>query len=450
MKDTSRDFFSSSFGVLMALVGSAVGLGNIWRFPYMMGENGGAAFIIIYLLCAFLLSMPIMLSEFVIGRRGQMNTVGSLKALAPGTKWHLSGYICIATVFLILSFYSVVGGWSVNYFIKSLTFSFTGTPGTDFAGMFGREAANGGLSIVYTLIFYAITAVIVGFGIKGGIEKSSRIMMPVLFILMLAMAIFSICLPGASEGVRYILRPDFSQVNGKTVASAMGQAFFSLSVGVGTICTYASYVSSKENIFRCGVRTVVADTVFAIIAGCAIMPAVFAFGYDPGEGPGLVFITLPNLFARMPAGGIIGIVFFFALIIAAFSSSISMLEVIVSFVKEKFNLSRTVSILIISLFVLVMAVLNALSQGPLNGFRIMDKELLSFLDYVTASFMMTLGALLFVLFTGWKLGKDNYMDEMTNSGGLRIPKAVLNCSFFLIKYIVPVVIVTIAVFAIIG
>lgn len=447
MKNSTRDSFSSSFGVLMALVGSAVGLGNIWRFPYMIGENGGAAFIIIYLLCAFLLSMPIMLSEFIMGRGGQRNMVESFKALAPNSKWYLTGFLCMVTVFLILSFYSVVGGWSVNYFLKSLTFAFTRTPDADFASVFGEFTANGPVSLIFTLVFYGFTALIVSFGIKGGIEKCSRIMMPILFFLILAMAVFSMCLPGAADGVKYIFKPDFTLVTGKTVAAAMGQAFFSLSVGVGTICTYASYVSKNENILKCSVRTVLADTIFAIVAGCAIMPAVFAFGYNPGEGPGLVFITLPNLFAQMPAGGIIGIVFFFSLIIAAFSSSISILEVIVSFVTERFKISRIRSILVISVFLILMAALNSLSQGPMNDFRILGKELLSFCDYITANFMMTLGAMLFVLFVGWKIGRSGFMAEITNNGSIGLPKWITGSLFFLIRYVAPVVIVAIVIFS---
>lgn len=449
MKETSRDSFSSSFGVLVALVGSAVGLGNIWRFPYMMGEYGGAAFIIIYLLCAFLLSMPIMIGEFVIGRRGQRNMVGSFKALAPGSKWFLSGFVGILTVFLILSFYSVVGGWSINYFIKSLSFPFTRTPDANFAQIFENSVSHGAGPQLFTLLFYGLTALIVSFGIKGGIEKCSRIMMPVLFFLILAMAIFSMCLPGAAGGIRYLFKPDFSQVTGKTVVAAMGQAFFSLSVGVGTIITYASYVSKKENILRCSTQTVIADALFAIIAGCAIMPTVFAFGYNPGEGPGLVFITLPNLFAQMPGGGVIGLIFFFALLIAALSSSISMLEVIVSFIKEQFNVSRIKAIISISVFVLILATLNSLSQGPLNGFKIMGKELLSFFDFITASFMMTLGALLIVLFVGWKLGKKAYVEEITNDGSLNLPKWLVDGTFFLIRYVAPIVIIAIVVFSVV-
>jgi len=448
MVKNSRDSFSTSFGVLVALVGSAVGLGNIWRFPYMMGEHGGAAFIIIYLLCAFLLSMPIMISEFVIGRRGQANMVGSFKAIAPGSKWHITGYIGILTVFIILSFYSVVGGWSINYLFKSLSFYFTRFADADFAEVFGASVGQGVTPQLFTLLFYGLTAFIVSFGIKGGIEKCSRVMMPVLFFLMLFMAIASMCLPGAIDGIRYIFKPDFSLVTGKTVVAAMGQAFFSLSVGVGTIITYASYVGKKEDILSCSTKTVIADALFAIIAGCAIMPTVFAFGNDPGEGPGLVFITLPNLFAQMPAGGVIAIIFFFALLIAALSSSISMLEVIVSFAIEKFNISRIKAILFISLFAVVVATLNSLSQGPLNDFRIMGKELLSFFDYVTSNFLMTLGALLIVLFVGWKMGKNAFVEEITNCGTLNVPGWLLNGLFFIIRYIAPVVILAIVAFSI--
>lgn len=447
MNNFSRDSFTSSFGVLVALVGSAVGLGNIWRFPYMMGEHGGAAFIIIYIACAFLLSMPIMVSEFVIGRRSQMNMIGAFKTLAPGTKWFLTGSVCIVTVFIILSFYSVIGGWCINYFIKSISLSFAGTPDLDFDKLFDQSIATGFKPLLFTVLFYGLTALIVSRGIKGGIEQCSKIMIPMLLIMIIGLAVFSLSLPGAGEGIRYIFKPDFSQINGKTVVAAMGQAFFSLSVGVGTIITYASYVTKKENILACSTKTVITDALFAVISGCAIMPAVFAFGYNPGEGPGLVFITLPNLFAHMKAGAVVSIIFFFALLIAALSSSISMLEVIVSYVSEKYNKSRQKAILMISGFAIVLAVLNSLSQGPLNGFRIHGKELLSFCDYLTASFLMTLGALLIVLFVGWKMGKKTFVEEITNGGSINIPAWLSNTIFFLIRYIAPLVIISIVVFS---
>ena len=428
----------------MALVGSAVGLGNIWRFPYMMGENGGAAFIIIYLISALLLSMPILICEFVIGRRSQANAVQAFDKLAPGGKWHFAGFLPIVTVSIILSFYSVIGGWCINYFIKSLGFTFTSAGGgADFAGMFNDSVSAVFVPLAFTLVFYGITTIIVSFGIKKGIEKSSRIMMPVLFFLISMMAVFSMTLPGAREGIRYIFMPDFSQVTAKTVAAAMGQAFFSLSVGVGVIITYGSYVSRNENILKCSTRTVLADTLFAIIAGCAIMPAVFAFGYNPGEGPGMVFITLPKLFAQMPCGGIVAIAFFMALLIAALSSSISMIEVIVTYFTDSFSMSRRKALAIISTYTIVLASLCSLSQGPLGDFKIAGKDLLSFCDYISADFMLTVGAIIFVVFVGWKLGKGIFREELTNHGSLNMPEWFVNGEFFIIKYLVPLVIILI-------
>lgn len=450
MTEQRRDSFTSSFGVTMAMVGSAVGLGNIWRFPYMMGENGGGAFILIYLVAALLLSMPIMICEFVIGRRSQVNAVQSFSRLAPGTRWNLTGILAVLTVSIILSFYSVIGGWSINYFIKSLTFSLVSTPDADYAGIFAQSVGSVWSPLFYTALFYGLTALIVSFGIKNGVEKCSRVMMPVLFVLIVAIAVRSMTLPGAAAGIKYIFKPDFSQVTGRTVASAMGQAFFSLSVGVGTIITYASYVSRKENILKCSARTVISDTLFAVIAGCAIMPAVFAFGYNPGEGPGLVFITLPGLFANMSFGGIIAVVFFFALLLAALSSSISMIEVIVSFLTQKFNISRRKAIAFISVYALAVAALCSLSQGPLADVKVMGKDILSFLDYISATFMMTLGAILFVVFVGWKLGREVFVSEMTSEGSVRVPSWLLKVIFFIIKFIAPPVIIGIIAFSIIG
>lgn len=450
MTEQRRDSFTSSFGVTMAMVGSAVGLGNIWRFPYMMGENGGGAFILIYLVAALLLSMPIMICEFVIGRRSQVNAVQSFSRLAPGTRWNLTGILAVLTVSIILSFYSVIGGWSINYFIKSLTFSLVSTPDADYAGIFAQSVGSVWSPLFYTALFYGLTALIVSFGIKNGVEKCSRVMMPVLFVLIVAIAVRSMTLPGAAAGIKYIFKPDFSQVTGRTVASAMGQAFFSLSVGVGTIITYASYVSRKENILKCSARTVISDTLFAVIAGCAIMPAVFAFGYNPGEGPGLVFITLPGLFANMSFGGIIAVVFFFALLLAALSSSISMIEVIVSFLTQKFHISRRKAIAFISVYALAVAALCSLSQGPLADVKVMGKDILSFLDYISATFMMTLGAILFVIFVGWKLGREVFVSEMTSEGSVRVPSWLLKVIFFIIKFIAPPVIIGIIAFSIIG
>lgn len=420
INEKHRDSFSS-VGIFLALAGSAVGLGNIWRFPYMMGENGGAAFIIIYLLMAFLLAMPIMVSEFVIGRRSQVNAVASFKKLAPGSKWYFTGILGVATAFVIISFYNVVGGMSIDYLFRSIKMDFV------------KEESLAS-SIRFTFGFYLITALIVSFGIKKGVEKCSKVMMPALFVLMIVIAVRSMLLPGAADGLRYIFVPDFSAINGKVLIAALGQAFFSLSVGVGTVITYASYVSKQENILGCSTKTVVADTIFALVAGCAIMPAVFAFGLSPQEGPDLVFKTLPSLFEGMPMGHGVAILFFFALLLAALSSAISMTEEMVAFTLEQFHLTRIKALVVVSCLMAISTTLCTVSGKVFNLF-----------DYVSANFMMTIGALLIVLFVGWKMGKKTFLEEITNDGKLKISPFVANAAFLLIKYVAPLVIVAIMV-----
>jgi len=319
----------------------------------------------------------------------------------------------------------VVGGMGLDFLIRSFTMDF-------------EKSATTGSTLGYTLGFYALTALIVSFGIKKGVEKCSKVMMPVLFILMIIIAIRSMLLPGAADGLRYIFVPDFSALNGKVLIAALGQAFFSLSVGVGTVITYASYVSKKENILGCSTKTVVADTVFALVAGCAIMPAVFAFGLSPQEGPDLVFKTLPSLFEGMPMGHGVAILFFVALLLAALSSSISMTEEMVAFTLEHFGISRIKALLIVSSLLLVSGTFCALSGKVFNLF-----------DYVSANFMMTIGALLIVLFVGWKMGRELFVEEITNGGTLKIPPFIVNASFFLVKYVAPLVIAAIMVAALV-
>lgn len=452
MKRSGRDSFSSSIGILLALVGSAVGLGNIWRFPYMMGENGGAAFILIYLVCAFLLAMPIMISEFVIGRRARTNAVEAFEKLAPGTKWKMTGLIGVLTAFIMLSFYSVIGGWTLNYLIISLSPSFinAANDSNDFGRIFGEFVSNTYGSIIFTWLFLLITAFIVSRGIKGGIEKSSKIMMPVLFVLVVAIAVRSMTLPGAGKGLEYIFKPDFSLVTSDTVLAALGQAFFSLSVGMCCVITYASYAGKKENILSCSFFTVAADTLFAIIAGCAVMPAVFAFGLNPGEGPSMAFITLPTLFSQMHFGGVIAVVFFFSLLLAAVSSAISQQELMISYMMDRFGLSRRKTVVINTVCIMAVSTLCALSQedGVLAGIKILGMDFLSLFDYLTANFLMIIGAILIVLFVGWKMGREAYTTELTNGGTVKIPSAILRISFFFTKYIAPAVILVIAVYSI--
>lgn len=301
---SNRDNFGSRFGILVAMAGSAVGLGNLWRFPYLVGTNGGAAFIIIYLAFVLILCLPIMYSEFIIGRRSHANVFGAFRVLAPGTKWGVVGIIAMLGSISILSFYCVVGGWTIDYLIKAITFKFT----TDVSGlntMFQETVTSNYEPLIYLLIFLAVTGLIVVAGVKKGIEKYTKVMMPVLFIMVIIIAIRSLTLPNAGKGIAFLFNPDFSKVTATTLLEALGQAFFSLSLGCGTIITYASYVKKGENIVKTSMYTAFADTLFAIIAGMAIMPAVFSFGISPSQGPGLVFITLPYIFSQIPLGSIL-------------------------------------------------------------------------------------------------------------------------------------------------
>lgn len=442
----TRDTFGSSFGVLVALAGSAVGLGNLWRFPYLVGENGGAAFILIYMAFVLLIGMPILVSEFIIGRRSQANARGAFRKLAPGSRWSIVGTIALVCCVLILSFYSVVGGWGIEYLVKALGFSFTGDSAAGIPTMFSDFVSSSWQPLICHTAFLVISGVIVLAGVKNGIEKFSKVMMPLLFVIMIGIAVRSLTLPGASAGIDYLFKPDWSKVTASTFLAALGQAFFSLSLGSGMIITYGSYVARKENILSLSAQTAAADTIFALIAGCAIMPAVFAFGISPGEGPGLVFVTLPHIFSQLPAGGFIAILFFFAFLLAAVTSSISILEVISAFCIEEFHIKRLAAV-IVSLAVLwVLGCLCSLSLGVLGDFKIFGKNIFDLFDYVSANILMLIGGLLVVLFAGWKLGRKVIHDELTSGGSHRVPEWLTGILTFLIRFLAPAAIIVIMLF----
>ena len=434
----ARDNFGSRFGALVAMAGSAVGLGNLWRFPSLVGENGGAAFIIVYIALCFLLCLPIFISEFVIGRRSQKNAFAAFRDLSGGSNWKWVGLVTIIVPMIVLSYYSVIGGWSVDYLMKSVTFSFAGD--TDKASMFTEMVTSTWTPLIAHTVFLFLTALIVVVGIKDGIEKFSKVMMPLLFVIVIAIAVYALTLPGAQKGVDYLFNPDFSKIDGKAIAAALGQAFFSLSLGFGTIMTYASYVSKKENIMFQSTATAVSDLLFALIAGVAIMPAVFAFGLSPESGPGLVFETLPRVFGMMPAGGFIAILFFVALLVAALTSSISMMEVAVTYLVEEKKLSRKWACVIIFAICWVVGALCSLSFGPLSHIKIGDGNLFDFFDNLSSNILMTLGSLLTVLFVGWRLKKTDVYDEFTNGGTLSSNAKLFGILWFLIRYICPVAI----------
>jgi NSS family neurotransmitter:Na+ symporter len=439
-----RESFGSRFGALVAMAGSAVGLGNLWRFPYLVGENGGAAFIIVYILLSFLICLPIFVSEFVIGRRSQKNAFAAFRDLSGGSAWKWVGLFTVIVPLVVLSYYSVIGGWSIEYFIKSVTFSFTGSESQGaMNGMFMNFVSAPWAPLIMHTVFMIATTVIVMVGIKDGIEKFSKVMMPMLFFIVIAIAVYSLTLPGAGKGVEYLFNPDFSKIDAHAFAAALGQAFFSLSLGFGTIMTYSSYVDKNENILFQSTSTAVSDLIFALIAGIAIMPAVFAFGVDPQSGPGLVFETLPYVFSQMPAGGVIAILFFIALLVAALTSSISMLEVAVAYLMEEKKFTRTRACVVLFILCWAVGALCSLSFGPLSDIKITGRSIFDFFDNLSSNILMTLGSLFTVLFVGWRLKKTDIYDEFTNGGTLSRNAKIFGVLWFLIRYVCPLAIIAI-------
>ncbi|MDD2492289.1 MAG: sodium-dependent transporter, partial [Bacteroidales bacterium] len=425
MSDLKRDGFGSRFGVLVAVAGSAVGLGNLWRFPYMVGNNGGAAFIILYLAFVILLCLPIMFSEFIIGRRTQSNVFGAINKLAPRSPFLSIGVISVVASICIMSFYSVVGGWTLEYIIKSFSPDFLTSSSISLESQFKEASTSSLIPIATHLTFLGLSALIVVAGIKNGIEKYSKILMPVLFFLVMLLAIRSVTLEGSAAGVKFLFYPDFSKITGATLIAALGQAFFSLSLGMGCIITYGSYVKKNENLFKVSLMTVAADTGFAILAGLAVMPAVFAFGISPGQGPSLVFITLPQIFGQLPFGNIISTAFFIILLIAAITSSISLLEVIVAYFTEELKLTRKAGVLIAFAIIGVFGTLSSLSNGVLSDVTIFGKTFFDLFDYTSSNILLPVGGLLVVLFVGWRMKKADVLDELTNGGSIAIKGFIL-------------------------
>ena len=433
-----RENFSGRFGVLVAMAGSAIGLGNLWRFPYMVGTNGGAAFIFVYILFVFLLSLPILFSEFIVGRRSQTNAFGAIRILAPGSHWKWVGVLSIVTPMIIVSYYSVIGGWSIEYFFKSCTFGFTEyVTNEELDNMFNAFISSKWAPLFGHTAFLALTAFVVMGGVKSGIERFGKVMMPILFVVVVLIAVRAMTLPGAVDGIRYLFKPDFSKIDAGVCAAALGQSFYSLSLGCGTMITYASYVKKTENIVSSGVSIAVFDLLFALIACCAIMPAVFAFGLSPQEGPSLVFKTLPFIFSKMPLGGIVAILFFFSLLVAALTSSISMFEVGVAYFVEEKKLSRLLSCVVVFLITWIIGVFCSLSFGPLSSLKILGNTIFDFFDKLSANWLMTLGSLFIVLFVGWKLSPSDIRDELTNGGQIASNNRLFPVILFFIRFIAP-------------
>lgn len=446
MNNNTRENFGSKLGAVLAAAGSAVGLGNIWRFPIETGQNGGAAFIIIYIICVIVLGLPIMMSEFLIGRHTHANTAGAYRMLAPGTPWRWVGRLGVLTGFVILSYYSVVAGWTAEYTVLAISNSFDGKTANDFPAIFAQFVSNPWKSVSWMLAFMLATHVVVVRGVKSGIEKFSKIMMPSLFIIMIMLTICSITLPGSSQGIEFLLRPDFSKITGSVVLSAMGQAFFSLSLGLGCLCTYGSYFRSDTNIGKTAINVSLIDTFVAVMSGFIIFPAVFNAGYtlDSSDiGPSLLFITLPNVFSQA-FGDVpilaysVSVLFYFLLVVAALTSTISMHEVVTAYVSEEFNLTRKRAAAIVTIACSTIGVICALSFGPFEGVKIFGMSIFDLFDYVSSNILLPTGGMLIAIFTGWYLDKKFVRNELTNNGSIRVPYTRI--VIFVLRYVAPIAI----------
>ena len=435
---TSRDSFGSKFGVVAAAAGSAVGLGNIWKFPYITGVYGGAAFIFVYIAFIMAIGLPVMFSELIIGRRSGRNAFGAFKKLAPGSSWKYIGLLGIGAAFMILSFYGVVAGWSVEYIILSISNGFSSKSPEQLGSLFTSLIESPGRPVVMQLIFMGLTAAIVLGGVKKGIEKSTKILMPLLVVILLALDFKALSLEGAIKGVEFLFKPDFSKLTSEGVLSALGHAFFSLSLGMGTLITYGSYIDRKNDLLKTAVEVTLADTIIAILAGIAIFPAVFAFNIEPSSGPGLVFITLPNVFQLMPGGFLFSILFFILLTVAALTSSISILEVVVAYFKEEFKIPRKAATIIATVLISVLGVFCSFSMGIWDSYKIFGLNFFDLMDWISANMLLPLGGLFIALFIGWFLGPGKAYHEALKGGS--ITRNLIQVFIFLVRFIAPIAI----------
>ena len=441
-----RSNFSSKLGIILVSAGSAVGLGNIWRFPTEVGANGGAAFILIYIACVVVLGLPLMVSEFVIGRHTHKNTADAYRELAPGSWWVLQGYLGVFTSWFILCYYSVVSGWTLKYLVSSVADQVTTL--SDSSAYFVAFTSNPWMPIVYMIAVMLLCHLVIIRGVQDGIERYSKLMMPLLLLIIAVLVVCSFSMPGSEEGLRFLLKPDFSKITSGVVLSAMGQAFFSLSIAMGCLCTYASYFTDDAKLMKTAGSVALIDTTVAILGGFIIFPAVFSVPeVAPDAGPGLVFITLPNVFQmafeHVPLiGWLFAVMFYLLLLLAALTSMMSIHEPVTAFLLERFNLSRRTATRLVTLSCIFVGTFCALSFGPLKDVRFLfGMTFFDFFDFVSAKIFLPVGGFIIALFAGWKLDRQLVRDEVTNRGTLR--SWIFPVYIFLIRWVAPLAIVLI-------
>ena len=438
-----RANFGSKLGIILASAGSAVGLGNVWRFPTEVGTNGGAAFILIYVGCVVLLGIPLMVSEFVIGRHTHKNTADAYRQLAPGTPWVFQGYLGVFTSWFILCYYSVVAGWTLKYLVSAVTGQVAAI--SDSTAYFADFTSNAWMPVLYMVAVIMMCHWVIVRGVQEGIEKSSKLMMPLLLMIIAVLVICSFSMPGTQEGVTFLLQPDFSKITSDVVLSAMGQAFFSLSIAMGCLCTYASYFTDDAKLMKTAGSVALIDTTVAVMSGFIIFPAVFSVAeVAPDAGPGLVFITLPNVFqiafSNVPwLGWAFAVMFYLLLLLAALTSMMSIHEPVTAFLLERFSMSRRNATRIVTLSCILVGVLCSLSFGPLADVHVLfGMTFFDFFDFVSAKVFLPIGGIIISLFTGWKLERKLVLDEVTNHGTLR--SRLFPIYIFIIKWIAPLAI----------
>ncbi|NVJ91636.1 MAG: sodium-dependent transporter [Methylocystaceae bacterium] len=429
----SREQWGSRLGFVLAAAGSAVGLGNIWKFPYMTGQNGGGAFLIIYLFFVFTIGLSVMLAEFAIGRAAQRNPIGAF-AVLKGKAWPLVGAIGMIAGFLILSFYSVVAGWTIAYIVKMASGTLVGDADA-LGAAFGSFISDPVEPILYHALFMGLTVAVVLGGVHDGIERACKVLMPMLFVLLIVLIIRAVTLPGAEKGLAFFLMPDFSKISADMFNAALSQAFFSLSIGMGAMITYGSYLNRHENLGKSALWVTSLDSIVAVLAGLLILPAVFAFGFDPAAGPGLTFITLPAVFAQMPGGVFFGILFFLLLTVAALTSAVSLMQPIIAYFSDEKGWNPKVSAVFFGIVIFVLGIPSSLSLGIWSDFHIIgEKGFLDSVDYITSNLMMPIGGIMTSLFVGWVVA-DKMKDEATNNNEKKFK--FLNGWLFICRFLAP-------------
>lgn len=435
-----RDQFKSKLGFILAAAGSAVGLGSVWKFPYVVGQNGGGAYVLVYMVAVFLIGIPVMIAEFVMGRHSGKNAVEAYSHYSK--KYKAVGMTSIIVPSVILSYYCVIGGWAIMYLYLALTGKLTGLTPDQYAEVFGASSSNMGLAGLFFLIFMLLAIVTVMKGVSGGIEKVCSVLMPALFIIMIILAIVGCMQPGGFEGVKWYLKPDFSKISGSTFIYAVGQVFFTLSLGMGIMVTYSSYLSKDEDIPKAATITTIFDTLVSLLAGFAIFPAVFAFGLEPAAGPGLVFITLPNVFNQLPAGTLIAAAFYILLIFAALPSAISLLEVPVAYIIDSYHMSRVKAAWVCGIVITIIGIPTLLAYGPWSETKVMGFNFFDLYDYITSYIFLPLIGLATVLILTFSWSKEAVMMEVTNQGKLQF--GLKDMWYYIVKWLNPILLVLVS------